>query len=209
MPSWLYDTAFHLFATPVTWVEVIGDVTGLVCVWWTVRQNIWNWPAGLLNNVFFFLLFIQAKLYGDAVLQVVFFALGVYGWIEWHHGRGKPELPVRRTRRWEWVALAAVFGVGWATGYAWLDRATDSPVPAWDSLVLILSLMATYGQAKKLLESWWLWIAVDVVSIPLYVHRDLLPTAMLYVVFLVLCFMGLADWSRSLKVSEVPMEVGA
>jgi nicotinamide mononucleotide transporter len=75
-------------------------------------------------------------------------------------------------------------------------------VPAWDASVLTLSLAATYGQARKLLESWWIWIAVDVLSIPLYLVRGLYPTAALYAVFLALCVVGLRSWMRELTPSR-------
>jgi nicotinamide mononucleotide transporter len=81
----------------------------------------------------------------------------------------------------------------------WLARQTDSPVPLWDGSVLTLSLAATYGQARKLLESWWIWILVDVLSIPLYVVRGLYPTAVLYALFLALCIVGLRAWRRELQ----------
>jgi nicotinamide mononucleotide transporter len=75
-------------------------------------------------------------------------------------------------------------------------------VPLWDAAVLCLSLAATYGQARKLLESWWTWIAVDVLSVPLYVVRGLYPTAALYAVFLALCVCGLRAWSRELAAAR-------
>jgi len=189
---------------PMTWAELIGDATGAWCVWLVARQHILNWPVGLLNNLFFFLIFWWSKLYGDAVLQAVFGALAVYGWWQWARGsgRGGRGLPVRRTTAVEWKALlpatvAATVGVA-----LWLSRRTDSPVPAWDASVLTLSLAATYGQARKLLESWWIWIAVDVLSIPLYLVRGLYPTAALYAVFLALCVVGLRSWMRELTPSR-------
>ena len=81
---------------------------------------------------------------------------------------------------------------------AWLAHATDSPAPLADATVLSLSLAATWGQAEKLVESWWIWIAVDVISVPLYVSRSLYPTAGLYVIFGILCVFGLRGWSRTL-----------
>jgi nicotinamide mononucleotide transporter len=185
---------------PITWAELWGDSTGLLCVWLVARQHLWNWPIGLLNNAFFFILFWWSKLYGDAVLQLVFAMIGVYGWWNWVRGEGAVAgtLPVRRTTTKEWLALGSAtllttVGVAW-----WLARQTDSPVPVWDGSVLTLSLAATYGQAKKLVESWWLWILVDVLSIPLYVVRGLYATAILYAVFLALCIVGLRTWRREL-----------
>lgn len=185
---------------PVSWAELVGDVTGVLCVWLLARQNLLNWPIGILNNAFFFLLFWSAKLYGDAVLQCIFAALGAYGWWSWtRNPPGRAEsVPVRRTRAAEWVALVALTVAGSVLAASWLKRHTDSPVPIWDACVLCLSLAATWGQARKLVESWWVWIAVDVLSIPLYLRRGLYPTAALYAVFLVLCIGGLRAWSREL-----------
>lgn len=194
---------------PVSWAEIIGDATGILCVWLVARQHILNWPVGLLNNAFFFLVFWWSKLYGDAVLQAVFAALAVYGWWTWlRGGQGRPRLPVRRTTRMEWAVLASLTAAATAGAAWWLAQRTDSPVPLWDAGVLTLSLAATYGQAKKLLESWWLWIAVDVLSVPLYVVRGLYPTAALYAVFLGLCVLGLRAWTRELAphATAQPME---
>ena len=129
---------------PVSWAELFGDVTGIACVWLTARKNIWNWPIGLLNNAFFFLLFWWAKLYGDAVLQVVFAVLGAYGWWAWSRPHER-EQPVRRATAGEWIALVPLTGLGTVLAASWLARHTDSPVPRWDALVLCLSLAATYG----------------------------------------------------------------
>nr|WSZ95303.1 nicotinamide riboside transporter PnuC [Streptomyces sp. NBC_00857] len=183
--------------TPVSWTEVLGFGSGALCVWLVARQHLANWPIGIANNLFFILLFTQAGLYADAGLQVVFIALAGYGWWTWTHGGGPDfAMPVRRTTRTEWSRLLAVGAVGTLGLTLLLSRATDSTVPFWDALTTGLSLMATYGQCRKRLESWWLWIAADVVYIPLYAHKGLYLTSLLYVGFLALCLVGLREWSR-------------
>ncbi|HEY3449196.1 MAG TPA: nicotinamide riboside transporter PnuC [Myxococcales bacterium] len=193
----------------MNWSELLGDVTGLACVWLVARKHILNWPIGLLNNAFWFLTFWWSKLYGDATLQLVFAALGVYGWLEWARRDAREnELPIRRTTRLEWAALLPVTAAATVLIWALLSRKTDSPVPVWDASVVSLSLAATYGQAKKLLESWWLWIAVDVLSIPLYVVRGLVPTAAVYALFLAMCIVGLRAWAGELRAqAAVPAAV--
>ena len=185
----------------MTWTELAGDISGALCVWLVARQHILNWPLGLANNVFWCLLFWRVKLYADATLQVVFFALGVYGWWTWLYGGpgAKNSLPVRLTTRREWTWLALVTIVATVLLTIFLSHHTDSPAPLWDASVLTLSLAATYGQTQKLLESWWLWILVDVISVPLYISRGLYPTAALYVVFGLICVKGLIDWRRALS----------
>ena len=192
--------AFAVAGSAVTWIELLGDVTGLLCVYLVARAHVWNWPVGIANTVLFFFVFVRARLYGDALLQVVFTALGIYGWWSWTRGGAEGgELPVRRATTLERAGCAGVSLAGTAAAALILARKTDSPVPLWDASVLVLSLVATWAQAEKLLESWWLWIAVDVISVPLYAARTLYPTALLYALFLALCVMGLREWQRLLR----------
>ena len=184
----------------IPWTELVGSLAGLVCVYLVARASIWNWPVGIANTLLYTVVFLRAQLYGDALLQVVFTALGVYGWWSWTHpAESAGELPVRRATPAELALAAGASLVGTAGAALVLAHGTDSPVPVWDASVLVLSLVATWGQAKKWLESWWLWILVDVISVPLYVTRHLYPTALLYALFLGLCLMGLREWSRLLR----------
>ncbi|MEU3608237.1 nicotinamide riboside transporter PnuC [Streptomyces sp. NPDC035033] len=203
---------FTLLDTPVAWTEVLGFGSGALCVWLVARQHVANWPVGIANNLFFVLLFAQAGLYADAGLQIVFIVLAAYGWRTWTHGGGPGSaeaLPVRRTTRAEGAWLAAAGTVGILALTLLLDRATDSTVPFWDALTTGLSLMATYGQCRKRLESWWLWIAADVVYVPLYAHKGLYLTSLLYLGFMALCVLGLRGWSRDLAAARRPLEAAA
>lgn len=194
---WLDSAALHLAGVPVSWAEVLGDITGAACVWLLARKNILTWPLGLLNNVFWGWLFFRAKLYADSSLQGVFFVLGIYGWWQWR--RPAKDLPIRRIRRAEWVRIVLFTLPATAFFSLILARATDSPAPLADASVLTLSLAATYGQAHRWLESWAIWIVVDVISVPLYLSRHLYPTAVLYGIFGMLCIFGWIAWSRDLR----------
>jgi nicotinamide mononucleotide transporter len=198
--EWLRSTAITLGGSSVTWLELLGAITGLASVWWAARERVGTWPVGILNSVLFLVLFLDAKLYATAALQLAFIGLGIYGWREWVvGGPAHDTLPVRRTGRSEWIGLAiatVVAQAGWTT---WLVVSTDSTVAFWDSAVLVLSLVATFGQARKLIESWWIWIVVDAISVPLFLGQGLALTAGLYVVFGGLCVVGLVDWTRSMR----------
>ena len=117
-----FETAFELWGESFSWAEVIGALTGVICVWWVAREVIWNFPMGLANNVFFFVLFVDAKLYADGVLQILFFVLGVYGWVVWVRGEGGGQRgdqePVRRTSALEWRVLTATGALLWLVAYA-------------------------------------------------------------------------------------------
>jgi nicotinamide mononucleotide transporter len=185
-------------------IEMLGFVTGAFCVWLLARENVWNWPIGIANNIFYIVVFLKSGLFGDAGLQVIYIILAVYGWWIWVHpdvaksGGTQPEFAVTKTTLRQWVWLAATTAVATVLLRAFLAYLTPSTVPAWDGLTTALSLAATWGQCKKLVESWWIWILVDMIYIPLYVYKGLRLTALLYFVFMLLCVMGLRAWRRTL-----------
>lgn len=179
-------------------VEILGFVSGALCVWLVARQNVWNWPIGIANNITFLILFWGAGIYADAGLQLVYLGLALYGWWAWLRGGTEhTPLAVTRTTRRQWVVLAVVGVLGTAGLTVLLDTVTDSTVPLPDAVTTVLSLLATWGQARKKLESWWLWITADVIYVPLYAYKDLWLTAALYVGFIALCVLGLRNWSAS------------
>nr|WP_042197831.1 nicotinamide riboside transporter PnuC [Kibdelosporangium sp. MJ126-NF4] len=199
-----HTPAITLGATSTSWGEVAGFVTGALCVWLVAKQNVWNWPIGILNNIAFLALFMTSGLYADGWLQVVYMVLAVFGWWSWlRGGQAHTSLPVSRTTRGQWWALAGVGAAATALLTWILETQTDSSVPLPDAVTTVLSLLATWGQARKKLESWWLWIAADVVYIPLYAYKQLWLTAILYIGFLALCVLGLRNWRADVRAREL------
>lgn len=199
-----------VFAVPVSWAEALGFVTGAWCVWLVAKQNLWSWPIGIANNLMFLLLFATAGLYADSGLQVVYICLAIYGWWAWMFG-GKDQgaLAVSSMSQQTALRLGAATVLATAALYALLSRVTDSDVALWDSLTTALSLAATYAQCRKQLQCWWIWIAADLIYIPLYAYKGLWLTAILYVGFLLLCVNGYMSWRKSLAPAAPVLEAAA
>lgn len=192
--------SWTLFGQALTPLEVAAFVSGLATVWLTKQRHIWNWPIGLVNVACFMVLFYGAKLYADALLQIGFAVLGVVGWWQWVRAAGrdaKHDVVVTRGTVKEAALSLALSAVAIYAGSLALRTWTDSPVPIADTTLLVLSLLATWWQALRRLESWLLWITVDIVSIPLYWSRGLPLTAVLYVIFLLICVAGWFEWRRA------------
>ncbi|MBP9946463.1 MAG: nicotinamide mononucleotide transporter [Vicinamibacteria bacterium] len=188
-------------------LEGVSFVTGAACVWLTVRANIWNFPIGLVNTATFSVVFFEARLYGDAALQVVYFVLGLVGWYLWLFGGvHRTALRVVRASAMERaVVAAAVIGgtlVLWRTLHS-----VGGSASFWDAWTTCLSLGAQWLLTRKRLETWHLWILVDIVYVPLYISRGLNLTALLYAVFLVMAVMGLRHW-RLLVAPSAPGPAG-
>ena len=192
-------------------IELVAAISGLLCVWLTVRQNIWSWPVGLVQVLLYIYIFISVKLYSDAVLQVFFIVTSIYGWYQWlHGGTNKTELRVSVLGKnfYKWVLLCLVVFPVW--GYL-MKKYLGAAAPYADAFTTVASIIATYLMAKKRLECWIFWITVDVVAIGVYLYKDLLITSGLYAVFLVLATLGYRQWRKSYAVhhnDSVPSAAG-
>lgn len=178
--------------------ELFGFITGVLNVWLVTRENIWSWPLGVLNAVFYMVVFARTGLYSDTGLQVVYFVLSLYGWYHWLRGGPQHEaVVVTRTPKRLWVILTVIAIVTWFTLSNITKRLPGAAMPHLDAALVATSLVAQWMMTRKLLENWILWIAVDVIYIGLFVNRHLPLTAVLYTVFLGLATLGYFQWRKS------------
>ena len=179
-------------------LEVIAAAFGVISVYLSTRQNIWSWPTAILNVALYTVVFYQGRLYGQMGLQPIYLALSVYGWYQWlHGGEQHTELRVSRAGPRLLGVLAVLSLVLWLALAAVL-RQTDAALPWLDALLTTTSLVAQWMMTRKILENWLIWIAVDVVYVPMFVSQGLYATAVLYAAFLVLAVLGYVEWRRSL-----------
>lgn len=184
---------------PFPMTEAWGFITGAACVYLVVKEHLWNFPIGIANNIFFLVLFGQARLYGDAGLQIVYIALGVQGWYNWlYGGKNRTALNIRRASGQLLLLTLTCIPIGtWLLMLAL--RAANGAAPLLDSFTTVLSLAAQYWLNRKVLENWILWIVADVIYVFLYITRGLHLTAVLYGVFLCLCIAGFVSWWRAFQ----------
>jgi nicotinamide mononucleotide transporter len=182
-----------------SWLEAGSFVTGAVCVWLTVRENVWNFPIGLVNVATYSVVFFEARLFADAGLQVVYFLLGIVGWAMWlRGGERRTALRIERASQRERVAVLAFIAL--STALLWRTlRHVGGSASAFDALTTSLSLGAQWLLNRKKVETWIAWIVVDVLYVPLYLWKGLYLTAVLYAVFLAMAALGLREWRRRLS----------
>jgi nicotinamide mononucleotide transporter len=187
---------------PISLTEVFGFISGGLCVWLTVKENIWNWPIGILNNVFFIILFWQSHLYADMGLQVVYIVLSMLGWYWWlRGGKGNTTLTVSHVGM-RTVLVLAVIGIVSTYGMTLYLRTVQDAAPFWDALTTVMSLIAQYLLTKKYIENWYVWMAADVIYVWLYSFKHLYLTGFLYALFFVMCVAGLVEWHRSMRLAR-------
>ncbi|HZI30028.1 MAG TPA: nicotinamide riboside transporter PnuC [Gemmatimonadaceae bacterium] len=179
-------------------LEGIAAAFGIVSVYLSTRQNIWSWPTAIINVALYSIVFYNGRLYGQMGLQAIYLVLSIYGWYQWLHGGAeKTELRVSRASPRLLAVLAATNLVAWVVLAAVLRR-TDAALPWLDALLTTTSLVAQWMMTRKILQNWILWIAVDIVYVPMFISQRLFATALLYAAFLVLAVMGFVEWRRSI-----------
>jgi nicotinamide mononucleotide transporter len=191
-----------LHRLPMDITEVLGFVTGAWSVWLTVKENVWNWPIGIANSAFYVIVFAHARLFADSSLNGLYVVLGFLGWYWWLRGGvNRAVLHVGRTNAITAVILV-VLGVAGTIGMTRFLAAVHDSAPFLDALTTVLSLIAEFMLARKLLENWYVWITADVIYIGLYTYRSLYLTSALYAIFLTMCIAGWMRWSRSWRAHQ-------
>ena len=181
-------------------IEILAVLCGLVNVILIIRRSMWNYPFGLMMVALYAFIFFEVRLYSDTILQVFFFIVQLFGIVWWLEGRSADgDLLVRRltTKQHLTTAVAALIGTLLLGGA--MARWTDATLPFPDAAITIMSIIAQSLLARRYIENWMLWITVDLLAIGVYFAKDLYPTAVLYLMFLILAIVGLFDWRRVLR----------
>ncbi|GAC1398133.1 MAG: nicotinamide riboside transporter PnuC [Thermoanaerobaculia bacterium] len=179
-------------------LEIAAILFTLANVWLAVKENLWTWPAGIVSVILYALVFYQSRFYLNAGLQVIYFVLSVHGWYEWlHGGANKTELRVRRTTPRQWLACT-VIGLALTAALYWLSLVVNGESPLSDAVTTGFSIVGQWMLNEKLLENWLIWLAVDIIYVPLFFVGHRTPSALLYAFFCVLCVKGYLDWRKSI-----------
>ncbi len=191
--------------TLIDWIaanrlEAIATALGLVNQWLTIRQNIWCWPVGIASVVLFGLVFFDAKLYSDVLLQLFYVGLQTYGWHHWLHGGPNRNRLVPRTLAPAdyWKVLLLIVAISAVLGSV-MRMLTDASLPYLDASATGMSLVAQWLQARKLIESWLLFIAANLLFIGIYAAKGLYITIILFGVLSVMAVAGFVAWRRAYR----------
>jgi nicotinamide mononucleotide transporter len=216
---WLFEATFSIGDQQLLWREVIGNAFGLASALGGMRRKVWAWPVGIVGNVLLFTVFLgswfgeaaRADMLGQAGRQVMFIAVSVYGWHRWRETRrrsadvradGKVPAGDGAAVHPHWASWPTRLGlvaalVGGTLLLTPLFRALGSFEPVWaDAWIFMGSLLATYGMAKGWVEFWLIWVAVDVVGVPLLLSAGYWATAAMYVFYGGFTLVGFFIWWR-------------
>ncbi|HBL71773.1 MAG TPA: hypothetical protein DD409_02115 [Bacteroidales bacterium] len=208
----LSQTLLTLGGYPLSLLELLGVLSGLLAVLLASKALSVNFLVGMFNSVCYFLLFFQYRLYSVMLLQVVYFTFSLYGFYHWRHpkqGEAGPDNEQRirlldNRQRLFYASLIALAGVVWA----WLSihfqarfpAGVDPPAYPWlDAFLAMASVFGQWLLSKKYWENWMVWLMVDVSSTLLYASMGMVFTAIMYGVFSLIALKALISWFRTYK----------
>lgn len=179
-------------------IEIVAVFLGVANIVLLIRRSIWNYPFGILMVTLYAKIFFDYRLYSDSILQIFFFSIQCYGWWYWLKNRDVTgHVTVRKMRHnqyWRYGILSLAFAL--SLGFA-MSRYTDADFPFWDSTIASLSVVAQILLSRRYIENWLVWILVDVLAIGLFLSKGLMPTAVLYCLFLTMAYIGWRKWKSA------------
>jgi nicotinamide mononucleotide transporter len=204
------NTFFEVLGYRMSYLEFFGTVAGAFAVWLSAKAIVWNFAVGLINCVLFFFLFYQVQLYPDMFLYAFFFVTNAIGWWRWTHPEKfeedrKHELRVSYIKRryWPFIFSLAVGGTLLVGFFA--DSIHEifphffpkpSAFPYLDSFVAVTSIITTFLMINKKIESWILWILIDVIATYMYFAKGIKFVALEYLFFCLIAAFGLWNWTK-------------
>ena len=202
------EAELHIGDSTILWREIVGNGFGLASAILGMRRKVAAWPVGIIGNILLFTVFLGAvfntpnnlDLWGQAGRQVFFLAVSVYGFVRWsQYKRSHAEEGVGVRPRWAGTSGRLQLLVGAVVGttvFYFVLKALGSWGPLPDAWILTGSILATYGMARGWVEFWLVWIAVDLVGVPLLLMAQLYPSALMYIVYGAFCVVGFVSWLR-------------
>lgn len=227
-----FSTHNILFHIPIgaggydlSWIEAVGTIAGLLCIWLASLEKIINYFFGLVNVTLFAIIFFQIQLYASLLLQLFFFAANIYGWYAWSRqtNDNEAELKIRwlpLSKAMAWLAIC-VIAIGLMTRYidpvfAVLTRVAVAimqmlglqvtmPVlqpdafPFWDSCMMVLSIAAMILMTRKYVENWLLWVIINVISVVIFALQGVYAMSLEYLILTFIAVNGSRMWINSAR----------
>ncbi|OCA54489.1 nicotinamide riboside transporter PnuC [Photorhabdus namnaonensis] len=209
----------------LSWIEVVGTIAGLLCIWFASQEKIINYLFGLINVTLFAVIFFQIQLYASLLLQLFFFAANIYGWYAWSRVNDQQQIELKI--RWLSLNKAVIIGLisvlliammtfnidrvfGYLTQIAvmimqkfgfnvQMPMLEPDAFPFWDSTMTVLSIVAMVLMTRKYVENWLVWIVINVISVVIYFHQGVLAMSLQYVILFGIAFNGSRLWIQAAK----------
>lgn len=189
-----------------SWIEIVGVITGLLCVYLAAANSIWNWPIAIISTALYVYIFGRASLYADMLQYIYLCGTSIYGWIYWsRHPQTEDRTPVVRiSKKQIFISAIVVIIVTPALGFTLITFASklhyNPPAyPYLDSFCTTCSLVAQILLARKVIENWLIWVFVDIIYVVVYFLKHLQITSGMFAILIIIAIFGYVDWLKTYR----------
>jgi len=182
----------------LTFLDISGAIFGFLATYCFIRVNLLGWPLSLIAICLDIVLCLKSGIYGNMVLQFIYFFISIYGWYQWKLGKTQQSLGIRDITKIEAISLFAI-AIGGFVAIFTLLKLTDSQIPYLDTSIVVISLLAQWLACKKIIQTWWLWLIADAILVGLYAYKNIPVHVVLFVIYTGMAVAGYFNW-RKLKV---------
>ncbi len=180
-------------------IEVMATGASLLYIVLLIRERVSCWPFGITGSLLSIYLFIDTRLYSEAILYAFYVGMGIWGWARWSARASAGSHPViRLSTMGTAVLIAASLAFGLTLGHL-LATFTDAERPLIDAMTTSFSFAATFLEVRKTLDAWVYWMVINAVTIWLYQDRALDIYAALMGIYAVLSVVGFVRWRQAYR----------
>ena len=181
------------------WFEILAAILAIIYLLLALRQDIRCWIAWIISSLMYLFVMLYAGLLMESALQIFYVGMGIYGWMQWDKRSAQDKLSIRRwNKKQHFYAIGSLLCIVVISGYL-LSLNSNAVAPYIDSFTTWGAILATFMVAKKVLENWIYWFVIDFVSVFLFLSRELYPTAVLFVIYLVIIVFGYRAWRKAMR----------
>ena len=192
-----------------TWMGILSATTGAACVICTGKGKLSAYVFGLVNSVLYAIISYQAALYGETMLNALYYVpmqfVGFYTWSR--HMNTETNEVIKKNMKWTGRLMMTAFILAGTIGYGLLLRAMGDAMPFVDAFTTVTSVAAMLISVKMFAEQWWIWVVVDIVSVYMWFQsflqgQEYIATLIMWLVYLVNAVIMLVKWEREAKRNE-------
>jgi nicotinamide mononucleotide transporter len=181
------------------WFEILAAILAIIYLLLALKQDIRCWIAWIISSLMYLFVMLYAGLLMESALQIFYVGMGIYGWMQWDKRSAQDKLSIRRwNKKQHFYAIGSLLCIVVISGYL-LSLNSNAVAPYIDSFTTWGAILATFMVAKKVLENWIYWFVIDFVSVFLFLSRELYPTAILFVIYLVIIIFGYRAWLKAMR----------
>ncbi|MBR5100624.1 MAG: nicotinamide mononucleotide transporter [Bacteroidales bacterium] len=199
------------------WLEILAMVVGIYYVFLEIRKTKLLWYICILTSVLNIFVYWHNSFLSMTVIQVYYIVMAFYGLHAFKEikeeadeesaGGQKPAEDQVLIRRFDWktgavvlvIAVAAYFAVAHMLKvYAETHGTALFPSqPYWDAFIAVGSMVGTFFLSKSYMCQWYVWIGLDLLTVGVFLYSGMYWMAVMYVVYIILCFFGIRNWRRN------------